>query len=1042
MSLADKAVSKPTITWFATILIVLGGLAAFFKLGQLEDPEFTVKDATVVTLYPGASAEEVEKEVTDRLERAIQEMPEVKEFESRSSAGMSHIKVSMMSKYGSDQLPQVWDVLRKKISDATKDLPPGVQEPKVGDDFGDVYGFLLAIYSDGYTDAQLENYADEIKRELSLVKGVARVELWGVQKRCIYVESSESRLHALGLTVSDLQRTLQQQNLVVQSGAVEMQDERLRVDITGVFTSAQDIGELVIQRQVAGNSEALLRIKDVATVTQDYVRPATSIMRFNGRPAIGMAIANASGVNIVTMGRAVDDRLRELESELPIGIEVNRISWQSDLVSKSIRVFVVSLIESVLIVVGVLWISMGLRPAIVVGVAGLIFVIVGTFLIMKIWGIDLQRMSLGALVVAMGMMVDNAIVISDGILIRVQQGMNRVKAAAEAATQPSMPLLGATVIASIAFYPIYASEESAGEYCASLFQVIAASLLFSWVMAVTAAPLMCMAILATPKAGAAQIDPYGGAMYTVFRAVLKAAIRVRWLIVIIMVSLFVLSIASFKWVDQMFFPASDRAQLMIDYWLPQGTAIDQTSAQLRKLETHLMTDKRVNAVSTFVGQGPPRFYLPVSPEKPYASYGQIIVNAPDHLAINALIPDIEKWSADNLPGAQVVVRRYGLGPCETWQIEARFAGQGDADPLVLRQLAEQAENIIRKSPQAKVVRNNWRDRTKKLAVEYDQERGRWAGVSRDEIAQSTSRAFDGLMIGQYREGDKLMPIMLRNSPEERAIAASSLGTLQVTQGNRTEDLPLSQVTKSIGVEWEDAMIWRWNRRRAITVQAVPIRTAPALQKEIMAEIEAIKLPPDYSLEWDGEYKSSNESQASLVPGVIPSVAIMAMILVALFNSFRPPLIIACIVPLAMVGITIGLLSTKQPFGFVALLGAMSLSGMMIKNIIVLLDQVNIEIAGGSTPYKAVIDSAISRFRPVMLAAGTTVLGVIPLLQDVFWVSMAVVIMFGLTVGSVLTMIGVPVLYACFYRLSPDNDAPKKDAQAPPASAPPAPTGTQ
>lgn len=406
MSLADTAVSRPTITWFATLLVVFGGLAAYFKLGQLEDPEFTVKDATVVTLYPGASAEEVEKEVTDRLERAIQEMPQIKEFESRSSAGMSHIKVTMMSKYGSDQLPQVWDVLRKKVRDATKDMPPGVQEPKVGDDYGDVYGFLLAVYSDGYSDAQLEDYADDIKRELSLVKGVARVELWGVQKRCIYVESSESRLHALGLTMSDLQRTLQQQNLVVQSGAVEMQKERWRVDITGVFTSAQDIGELVIQRQAAGNTEALLRIKDVATVVQDYVRPAASIMRFNGRPAIGMAISNASGVNVVTMGRGVDKRLRELESELPVGIEVSRISWQSDLVSKSIQVFVVSLIESVLIVVVVLWVSMGLRPAIVVGVAGLIFVIVGTFLIMKIWGIDLQRMSLGALVVAMGMMVD------------------------------------------------------------------------------------------------------------------------------------------------------------------------------------------------------------------------------------------------------------------------------------------------------------------------------------------------------------------------------------------------------------------------------------------------------------------------------------------------------------------------------------------------------------------------------------------------------------------------------------------------------------
>lgn len=1035
MSLADKAVNSPTITWFGTLLIMLGGLAAFFQLGQLEDPEFTVKDATVTTLYPGASAAEVEQEVTDRLELAIQEMSQIKEFESRSSPGMSHIKVTMLSSIGSDELPQVWDELRKKVNDVAKNLPPGVQPPDVGDDFGDVYGFLMAVYADGYTDAQLEDYADDLKRELSLVSGVARVELWGVRKRCIYLETSESRLIALGLTVSDLERTLQMQNMVVQSGAVEHQNERWRVDITGTFTSPQDIGELVIQRQIAGNSDALLRIKDVATVRQGYVEPPISLMRYNGMPAIGLAISNVSGSNVVILGQALDARLAQLKKDLPVGIEIGRISWQSDLVSFSIKTFVVSLIESVLIVVVVLWVSMGLRTAMVVGIAGLLFVIIGTFLIMKIWGIDLQRMSLGALVVAMGMMVDNAIVIADGILIRIQQGMNRLKAAAEAATQPSMPLLGATVIAVIAFYPIYASEENAGEYCASLFQVIAASLLFSWVMAVTAAPLMCVAILASPKPGAEQKDPYGGAMYRVFRSVLKLAMRARWAVVIVMLAMFVASIASFAWVDKMFFPASDRAQLMIDYWLPEGTTIDHTSERLRAFEAHLKTDNRVTAVSTFVGMGPPRFYLPVSPEKPYSSYGQIIINTPDHLAINSLIPDIEKWAGDNMPDAQVVVRRYGLGPSETWQIEARFSGPGNADPAVLRQLAGQAEEVLRKNPQAKVVRNNWRERTKKVAVEYDQQRGRWAGVERNEIAEATSRVYDGLPVGQYRERDKIMPILLRSNSDERAKVAAALDAVQVSQGNRTETLPLSQVTRSIGVEWEDAMIWRWNRRRAITVQAVPTGTAPALQGEIMKPIEAITLPPGYSLEWDGEYKASNESQAALLPGIVPAVAIMAMILVALFNCFRQPLIIACLVPFALVGVTVGLLTTGQPFGFVALLGAMSLSGMMIKNVIVLLDQVNIEIAGGSTPYKAVIDSAISRFRPVLLAAGTTVLGVIPLLQDVFWVSMAVVIMFGLAVGSALTMIGVPVLYACFYRLSEDQPGSSPASPSPPAERP-------
>ena len=1033
MSLAESAVRKPAVTWFGTILIILGGLAAYFQLGQLEDPEFTVKDATVVTIYPGASAQEVELEVTDRLERAIQEMPQVKEFESRSSAGMSHIKVSIMARFGSDELPQIWDVLRKKLRDAAGDLPPGVQEPIVGDDFGDVYGFLFAVYSDGYSDAQLENYADELKRELSLVKGVARVELWGVRHRCIYLDTSESRLHALGLTMADLQRTLQQQNMVVQSGAVELQGERWRVDISGTFTSPLEIGELVIQRQIAGNTDALLRVKDVARVDPGYVDPPANLMRYNGWPAIGIAISNVSGANIVTVGGAVDARLKQLSAEPPVGIEIGRISWQSDLVSRSIRTFVVSLIEAVAIVLVVLWLAMGLRVAAVVGIAGLVFVIVGTFLIMKLWGIDLQRMSLGALVVAMGMMVDNAIVIADGILVRLQKGMDRLKAAAEAATQPSMPLLGATIIAVMAFYPIYASEEGAGEYCASLFQVIAASLLLSWMLSVTVAPLMCLAMLPSPKPGDEHVDPYGGPMYRVFRKVLSLAIRARWAVVIVMVGLFVAAILAFSRVDQMFFPASDRAQLMIDYWMPEGTTIDHTSEGLRKLEDHLKADPRVTAVSTFVGQGPPRFYLPVSPEKPYPSYGQIIVNAPDYLAVEALIPDVEQWVSENVTEAEVVVRRYGLGPSETWQVEARFSGPGDADPVVLRELAGRAEDVLRQSPQAKVVRNNWRERARKMAVRYDQERGRWAGVSRDEIAEATSRAYDGLPIGQYRERDKLMPIILRNSAAERAVAAAALGSIQVSQGNRPDSLPLSQVTRSIGVQWEDPLIWRWNRRRAITVQAVPSGTAPALHKEVKAPIEAIELPPGYGFQWDGEYKSSREAQASLVPGIIPAVGIMAMILVWLFNGFRQPLVIACIVPFAIVGVSIGLLTTGQPFGFVALLGAMSLSGMMIKNAVVMLDEVGLQIAAGASRYQAVVHSAVTRFRPILLAAGTTVLGVIPLLQDVFWVSMAVVIMFGLTVGSMLTMIGVPVLYACFYRLSEDQPAAAGD-QAPPPEA--------
>ncbi|QDU71095.1 efflux RND transporter permease subunit [Mucisphaera calidilacus] len=1020
MSLPSLAVSQRKFTWFTTVLLMVGGLIAYTQLGQLEDPEFAIKNAVIVTAYPGASPEEVEQEVTDRLERAIQEMPQIKEFESFSRAGLSYIELEIQSSYRAKQLPQVWDTLRKKIRDAARDLPPGAHPPSVADDFGDVYGFLLAVYTDGLTDARLEQYADELKRELSLVEGVARVELWGVRDRDVRIEIAESRLHEIGITPSDIERTLQTQNLVTDAGRVERGGERWRVEVTGAFTDPTDIENLVIQQSGSRDDDRLLRIKDVATVTMSYADPPDTLMRFNGWPAIGLAISNRSGTNVVRVGEAIDARLRVLMADLPVGVEVDRISWQSDLVSTSINGFMINLIEAVVIVLIVLWVTMGLRVAAVVSLTGLVFTIVGTFIVMRGWGIDLQRVSLGALVVSMGMMVDNAIVVADGILVRLNRGMDRVQAAVQAASQPSWPLLGATVVAVMAFYPIYASDENAGEFCASLFQVIAISLLLSWVLSVTIAPLMCLAILRSPERGEEVTDPYSGGLYRWFGWILRVTIRYKWASLVVMVVLLIGSLFGMTRVDQMFFPKSDRQQFMVDCWMPEGTDIDRVSDVLRRLERSLERSEAITAVSTFIGQGPPRFYLPVSPERPYASYGQLIVNVNDYRRVDGLIAEIDRWSKQNTPDARIIPRRYNVGPGETWQVQARFSGPGDTDPAVLRSIAASAERILREASDTRVVRNNWRQRTKKLTIDYDQDRGRWASVDREDIAAATLRAFDGLTVGQYREGDKLIPITLRHTESERQRAASNAGNLQVVQSSGRFTLPLSQVSERIGVTWEDPLIWRWNRRRAITVQAVPAGTAPHLLKQVKDDIEAIELPAGYRLEWDGESRSSGEAQASLVPGVVPAVCVMALVVVGLFNAFRPPLVILCIVPFAMVGVTTGLLLTGQPFGFVALLGAMSLSGMMIKNAIVLLDEIDIELRDGSSRYQAVINSTLSRFRPVLLAAGTTILGVVPLLTDVFWVSMSVVIMFGLAVGAALTMVGIPVLYACFYGIKPEG----------------------
>jgi len=1024
MSLSQNAIDKKTLTNFTMCVILIAGIAAFFGLGKLEDPVFTVKVAVVTTVYPGATAEEVELEVTDRIEKVIQEMPQVKEIESFSRAGMSLVKVFIHANIPSDQLPQVWDELRKKIGDAAGSLPPGVNRPIVGDDFGDVFGFLVAVVGDGFNNSALESQVDGLKKELSLVPGVAKVSLWGVQTQCIYVDVDPVSIARLGVTSEEVYNTLTKQNVVVNGGGFEILGQRMRFETTGEFQSPEDIGSLLVKGHSNGSHTQFLRISDIAKVSRGYIEPKQAIMRYNGAPAIAMAISNTMGTNIIHLGQDLEAKINELKHDLPVGIEISKISWQEDSVSESIETFMISLIQAVLIVLVVLWIAMGgsmgwgagFRVAIIVGISGLIYVIIASLLFMKFFDINLQRMSLGALVIAMGMMVDNAIVVVDGIIVLMQKGEDRIKAAIKAATLPSIPLLGATIIAVLTFYPIAASDEGAGEYCASLFSVVGIALMISWILSVTVTPVMCIALLPEIKASAEGSDPYDTTFYKRFTRFLNWSIRCRWLVVMIFIGMLVGAVVGFKNVDQMFFPSSARPQLMVDYWVPEGTSINNTSLNMKVIEDKLCEHPAIESVSTFIGKGPPRFYLPVESELPYESYGQFIVNVYDYHNVPKIIAELEPWIAKNVPEAMVLMKKYGLGPSETWPVDVRISGGAIADAKVLRSLAKQVQDIYQASPYCKESRTNWRQRVKKVVSEYDQINGRWTGINRDRIASATRMASDGLPVGQFREQDKLLPIMMRYNEEKRTNLAGALGTLPLRQPMSTVTVPLMQVTRDIKIAWEDPLIWRFNRRRCINIQAIPTGLTAEFRDDVKEKIEAIKLPPGYELMWDGEYRSSSEAQASLIPGMIPAFLVIAIIIVGLFNAYKPPLIILCVIPFCLIGITFGLLLTGQPFGFVALLGAMSLTGMMIKNAIVLLDQINIEISEGKTPYDAVILSALSRLRPVMLAAGTTVLGVVPLLPDVFWKSMAVTIMFGLAFGSIITMVLIPVLYSCFFKL--------------------------
>ncbi len=1040
MSIAQFAVEKKLVTYFAALLLVLGGVAAFDSLGQLEDPNFTVKDAKIITQYPGASPAEVELEVTDRIETKLQELKQLKFVESSSWDGTSEIKLQILPNYWSDKLPQVWDEMRRRVREVEAELPPGAGRPQIFDDFGDVYGFQLAVVGDGFSPAQLEEFTKALRKELVLVKGVARADLWGVQPKVIYLDVRQSQLAQLGLSDESIENTLQQQNMVVDAGKVNLQSKRFRIAPTGAFRSPEDIGDLIVRPTLTDSLQSthrgketstgyeLIRIRDIGTIRRGHAEPPPALMRYNGVPAIGISITNRPGVNIVTVGQAIDEKLEELVPLMPVGIEVFRVHWQSDIVDAAVDSFVTNFIEAVLIVLVVLTLFMGWRMGLIIG-CGLVATVLGTFIVMSIMGIDLHRMSLGALVIALGMMVDNSIVVADGAAVRMQQGMDRVKAAVEAASKPAMPLLGATVIAVMAFFPISASPESTGEYCQALMIVVAISLIISWVVSLTLTPVQCIDMLPEPKKGA-QADPYGGGFYRKYRQLLIGAMRYRVFTLGGMVALLVVSFIGFGQVTQMFFPASSMTKFMIDFRAPQSTRIETLGEQLRLAEKKLMADERVESVASFVGQGPPRFYLPVEPEDPNGSYAQLVVNVKDFKEIDAIMADLEPWFKETYPDFLIPLRKYDVGPSKTWKFEIRVSGPAVADPGVLRNLAGEFISVLEQSPLTAYSRTDWVERVQKVVPEYSQERGRWSAVTRDDIARASKRAFDGRQVGLYRERDHLIPIVLRHVEEERR-NLNGLPLLQVRPPLATDPIPLAQVTRGIVTQWEDPTIRRRDRRRAVKVQANPIpgATLPELRNDVLAQLEAIKMPPGYRWDWGGEWEDTVDSQTALIPGVIPMIAVMLLILVALYNQVRPPLIIVLTVPFAIIGVTWSLLLTNTPFGFMALLGGMSLIGMMMKNAIVLFDQVEEELKEGKDRYQAMIDAAISRVRPVALAAATTVLGVIPLLQDVFWVAMAATIMGGLAFGTILTMVLAPTLYATLYNLK-IPDEPSTAAAAP------------
>ncbi|WP_045418236.1 efflux RND transporter permease subunit VmeI [Vibrio campbellii] len=1014
--IAAYFIRNRVISWMVSLIFLIGGVSAFFGLGRLEDPAFTIKDAMVVTSYPGATPQQVEEEVTYPLEKAIQQLTYVDEVNSISSRGLSQITVTMKNNYGPDDLPQIWDELRRKVNDLKGSLPPGVNEPSVIDDFGDVYGILLAVTGDGYSYKELLDYVDYLRRELELVDGVSKVSVSGQQQEQVFIEISMKKLSSLGLSPNTVFNLLSTQNVVSDAGAIRIGDEYIRIQPTGEFQSVDELGDLLLTESGA---QGLIFLKDVAEIKRGYVDVPTNIINYNGQLALNLGVSFAQGVNVVEVGKAFDRRVAELKYQQPVGVQISEIYNQPKEVDKSVSGFVISLAQAVGIVIVVLLFFMGLRSGLLIGLI-LLLTVLGTFIFMKYLAIDLQRISLGALVIALGMLVDNAIVVVEGILIGTQKGRTRLQAATDIVTQTKWPLLGATVIAVTAFAPIGLSEDSTGEYCGTLFTVLLISLMLSWFTAISLTPFFADIFFKGQKIKSGEgedNDPYNGIVFVMYKKFLSFCMRRAWFTVVVLVAGLAASVYGFTYVKQAFFPSSTTPIFQLDVWLPEGTDIRATNDTLKELEGWLAEQDHVDHITTTAGKGLQRFMLTYAPEKSYAAYGEITTRVESYEALAPLMDRFREHIKTNYPEINYKLKQIELGPGGGAKIEARIIG---SDPTVLRTIAAQVMDVMYADPGATNIRHDWRERTQVLEPQFNESQARRYGITKSDVDDFLSMSFSGMTIGLYRDGTTLMPIVAR-LPEDERIDIRNIEGMKIWSPAQSEFIPLQQVTMGYDMRWEDPIIVRKNRKRMLTVMADPDilgeETAATLQKRLQPAIEAIEMPPGYSLEWGGEYESSGDAKASLFTTMPMGYLFMFLITIFLFNSIKEPLIVWLTVPLALIGVTTGLLALNTPFGFMALLGFLSLSGMVLKNGIVLLDQIEIEMKSGKEAYDAVVDAAVSRVRPVCMAAITTILGMIPLLPDIFFKPMAVTIMFGLGFATVLTLIVVPVLYRLFHRVA-------------------------
>ena len=965
MDISKWAFQNRNLIYFLIAVLLLGGAYSCYEMSKLEDPEIKVKLAMVVTTYPGASAHQVELEVTDVLEKSIRSMGNIDNVESYSFNDLSLIQIELTTTTRDEEVEQCWDMLRRKVNDARASLPDGAATPIVKDDFGNVFGMFYALTGDGLDDRELSDYAELIKREISDMEGVERVELYGKRSECINISLLQDRMANLGVKPAEVLATLNGQNKTTYSGYYDNGDLRVRVTVSDKFKTVEDIGNMLIQ----GHDDDQLRMRDIARIEKGYEEPTRNEMFFDSERAQGIQKAASSGSDIVKEGAAVEKKLEQLkETRLPVGVECHKVFYQPERVGASLGTFIINLIESVIIVVLILMIAMGFKSGVIIGIS-LVVTVFGSFLFLYTAGGTMQRESLAAFVLAMGMLVDNAIVIIDGILVDLKAGKDRMEAMTAIGRQTAMPLLGATLIAIIAFLPIFMSPDTAGVYTRDLFIVLAVSLLLSWILALIHVPLMAnrrlhpeVEISATGK------REYKGRTYAALRAALRFGLAHRWSFVLTMIALLALSAFGYRYMRQGFFPDMVYDQLYMEYKLPEGNNSTRVAQDLREIEAYLKTRKEVTHVTTSIGGTPGRYNLVRSVANPSLAYGELIIDftSPDELVDN--MEEIQAYLTLHYPDAYVKMKRYNL-MFKKYPIEAQFTGP---DPAVLHQLADSARSIMESTPEVCLITTDWEPQVPVLSIEYDQAAARALGLSRNDVSLSLLSANGGIPIGAFYEGihrdniylkcldEKGHPIedlantqvfsslpSLNGLLNEETMVKLKAGTL--SKEELVESLmgstPLKQISKSIDIRWEDPVVPRYNGQRSQRVQCSP---APGIETEkarlaIARKIEQMELPEGYTLHWQGEKNASDQSMKYLFKNFPLAIILMIAILIMLFKDYRKPLIIFCCIPMIIVGVVAVMLLTGKTFNFVAIVGTLGLIGMLIKNGIVLMDEITLQI---------------------------------------------------------------------------------------------------